>query len=1450
MDLPYPTYEKAIGLYLIYKKELDHGNKTSKRVFRQRIESKLSGNGVHTVNAICSITYTLTKYMEGGDSEIYHVYKIVDDGWGMYFSYEEYDDIVSKCESLGRVQLYRASDPVHETLSSIFANEVTTRALQELEIVFSNYVEYNTKCNRVTGSRAASLKKMAERKPKMDELYLNDHFDRIISYFRAEVATDYVDVYSVRPKSHEDPGYIDDILVSQESAMKRIVMNTKIPFDLRSGYRNNFSGLRDIKLAIIESFEKVCKPINESDQNVFAAVSVLDSTMDKIVINIVDRIQNYIAYCATGDKFMWSENVKGKIAVKSIEKSVLERYFKTMRAPDVKVPERDDDLNILRDTNGNMKIDKTYERTWYELVFGQYCNVRSWLRVVSNTYYEPYVLGLEEDDQADMINLYPPVNFIPPILDHFNTSICEKLLSNPESRLSFEEYQWIKETFSTMGYDDPELDEYEFTRLIRLAMNHIRKYICSDNKDLYIWFCNYMTTKLYEPSKRIEKYMMIVGPQGCGKTSVVNAIRTIYGECFVSRTDYFKSVHKNEFVESHMAEFILGVHDDFSYVKGTYARMKQLATTYDLTIRDLHTKSRSGVPYWGDIIFTSNGFHMPMPADDRRFVILAAESPSFSKIEKDKYFDDLYVKVYGSEFMCAVMTWVMCCSRKEGFDFRKDPEITVMFKKQMKQMGQISPEEEILNIFVGLLSNNINSIVKTDDPINCEYLHDGEWLENIEQTSRTGFSTATTLYGRYKDPARTESIEAETNLRENTQTRDKAWCTTTCMTEDMLDTIMKVHVSKNVNFYFNRFISTCKKIFGERFSANKAFLRYQIGSMTQMRPGYVLIWPDYITAYILLSVHLQDKITLPNIDTLNIGGVTAEILNTWLKCYSTVSTIINNDKVQVTCGFMELVKMTFGINTYGVESTYDDEYIREIETVLTCLNEQYCAEDRQISYSYEDNIFENTRKRQRDEESESDDDIGALPHLNFTGIFTESYIEALDKQTTAIATAGFDGRRLTVKKRRVDETDLVEMGTIESMFPFVLYMERSSIEYFQLFDILYDYKDYKISAYNGLNQALTEIKDYIEFSVKVAKVENQFVSFSSDVIFEARKEDACICKEELIAYIRKDLLFSPGDYTNEDTKWIRYYDDYGLNVDFYKKIMCKLDPRQAFGKIEYMYRIKSNDDIVYPQRNIYDIGTFFEETSTRLSQAKNHGTQVIDINWTIPVIDIDFEPGYACWDSEYDQFGYMIKYVQKRLEVFHERFLSEHPTPLVFAFTSSYTCKGFHIYTDSFSHAVAIDRYDTMKKILTKRVDYEEYLEHIVFYDDRWMDMCAVLPGHELLRLLTFSDEERIKILKKAPVYPVVHDAHIGLLDTVLSLYKGNRAHMCRILHHLFTVPIDEGPLSFNHMCRMPYSLSTKCSDTMILSNAVIDNSPRVMTIFHEDKIKENIKWLKDFLGI
>ena len=164
MDLPYPTYEKAIGLYLIYKKELDHGNKTSKRVFRQRIESKLSGNGVHTVNAICSITYTLTKYMEGGDSEIYHVYKIVDDGWGMYFSYEEYDDIVSKCESLGRVQLYRASDPVHETLSSIFANEVTTRALQELEIVFSNYVEYNTKCNRVTGSRAASLKKMAERK--------------------------------------------------------------------------------------------------------------------------------------------------------------------------------------------------------------------------------------------------------------------------------------------------------------------------------------------------------------------------------------------------------------------------------------------------------------------------------------------------------------------------------------------------------------------------------------------------------------------------------------------------------------------------------------------------------------------------------------------------------------------------------------------------------------------------------------------------------------------------------------------------------------------------------------------------------------------------------------------------------------------------------------------------------------------------------------------------------------------------------------------------------------------------------------------------------------------------------------------------------------------------------------------------------------------------------------
>ena len=97
-------------------------------------------------------------------------------------------------------------------------------------------------------------------------------------------------------------------------------------------------------------------------------------------------------------------------------------------------------------------------------------------------------------------------------------------------------------------------------------------------------------------------------------------------------------------------------------------------------------------------------------------------------------------------------------------------------------------------------------------------------------------------------------------------------------------------------------------------------------------------------------------------------------------------------------------------------------------------------------------------------------------------------------------------------------------------------------------------------------------------------------------------------------------------------------------------------------------------------------------------------------------------------------------------------------------------------------------------------MNYEEYVEYIEFFDDVWSEMASKLSGYELLRLLAFSDEDRINILKNTTIYPDVDEIHESLLDKVLSLYMGNREHMCRILDHLFTVPIDDGPLNFNHM--------------------------------------------------
>ena len=79
---------QAFLQYLEMPGELDKFND----YLKNKIESKLRHNNI-AVKAVCSVSYTLDHYNTTGASDTYHIWRILDTGWGIFFNFEEYDEI-------------------------------------------------------------------------------------------------------------------------------------------------------------------------------------------------------------------------------------------------------------------------------------------------------------------------------------------------------------------------------------------------------------------------------------------------------------------------------------------------------------------------------------------------------------------------------------------------------------------------------------------------------------------------------------------------------------------------------------------------------------------------------------------------------------------------------------------------------------------------------------------------------------------------------------------------------------------------------------------------------------------------------------------------------------------------------------------------------------------------------------------------------------------------------------------------------------------------------------------------------------------------------------------------------------------------------------------------------------------------------------------------------------
>lgn len=226
---------------------------------------------------------------------------------------------------------------------------------------------------------------------------------------------------------------------------------------------------------------------------------------------------------------------------------------------------------------------------------------------------------------------------------------------------------------------------------------HILEYVCGGNQYHFNWLISWIAQIIQEPHLKLGTAVVLVGPKGCGKTTVAMLIRELIGKrhsCKVSQ-----SSHVTGHFNSHLRDcFFLQVEEAlWAGSKAAEGVLKDLITGETLTVEGKGLPVMEFPNFSRLMLLANPGWVVPATGDERRFFVLNCVDPCPGLAEdhpdRAAYFSDLYDAAKAGEL--EAMMWDL----QNDWDIHqvnlRKPPVTDGLKEQVAH--SMSSEEEWLS---------------------------------------------------------------------------------------------------------------------------------------------------------------------------------------------------------------------------------------------------------------------------------------------------------------------------------------------------------------------------------------------------------------------------------------------------------------------------------------------------------------------------------------------------------------------------------------------------------------------------------------------------------------------------------------------------------------------------------------------------------------------------------
>lgn len=196
------------------------------------------------------------------------------------------------------------------------------------------------------------------------------------------------------------------------------------------------------------------------------------------------------------------------------------------------------------------------------------------------------------------------------------------ILNDTVEECRFTNRDWVKDSLISIAqhykFDSAvewanNLEWDGFPRLDTMFIDYLDVHDTPLAREAAKWFMVSVAKRIYKPGDYMDKCLLIIGPQGIGKSKMFKFMCPQYFQEFVSKPDDSK-----ELAAITMGNLILELPEATALERLTEERKKAFITSTDDTFRKLYTTESKSVPRRYGIIITSNNYHMMKDATGNR----------------------------------------------------------------------------------------------------------------------------------------------------------------------------------------------------------------------------------------------------------------------------------------------------------------------------------------------------------------------------------------------------------------------------------------------------------------------------------------------------------------------------------------------------------------------------------------------------------------------------------------------------------------------------------------------------------------------------------------------------------------------------------------------------------------------------------------------------------------